>query len=43
MTLYYNNEYGKHYIMGQQVRVKVVHVDKLARKIDFELVEDTDE
>ena len=36
-------EYGKHYIMGQQVRVKVVHVDKLARKIDFELVEDTDE
>lgn len=35
-------EYGKSYIMGQQVRVKVVHVDKLLRTIDFELVEETD-
>lgn len=31
-------EYGKTYILGQQVRVKVVHVDKLLRTVDFELV-----
>ena len=35
-------EYGKSYIMGQQVRIKVVHVDKLLRTIDFELVEKID-
>ncbi len=30
---------GKTYAMGQSVRVKVVHVDKLLRTIDFELAE----
>lgn len=36
-------EYGRIYTMGQQVRVKAVHVDKLLRTIDFELVNDTGE
>lgn len=33
---------GKTYTMGQAVRVKAVHVDKLLRTIDFELVEETE-
>lgn len=33
-------EYGRVYTMGQQVRVRAVHVDKLLRIIDFELVDD---
>lgn len=32
-------DYGKVYRMGQLVHVKAVHVDKLLRTIDFELVE----
>ncbi|MGN0153084.1 MAG: ribonuclease R family protein [Lachnospiraceae bacterium] len=35
-------DYGKTYAMGQKVRVKVVHVDKLLRTIDFELVSEDD-
>ena len=31
---------GKSYVMGQNVRVKVVHVDKLSRTIDFELAQE---
>ena len=33
-------DYGKVYRMGQPVCVKAVHVDKLLRTIDFELVEE---
>lgn len=33
---------GKTYTMGQVVRVKAVHVDKLLRTIDFELVEESE-
>ena len=33
-------ESGKTYTMGQAVKVRVVHVDKLLRIIDFELVEE---
>lgn len=33
-------EYQKTYTMGQSVRIRVVHVDKLLRTIDFELVEE---
>ena len=29
---------GNTYTMGQKVRVKVTHVDKLLKTIDFELV-----
>lgn len=36
-------EYGGAYTMGQAVRVKTVHVDKLLRTIDFELVEEAEE
>lgn len=36
-------EYGRIYTMGQQVRVKTVHVDKLLRTIDFELAEDMEQ
>lgn len=32
---------GKVYAMGQKVRIKVLHVDKLLRTIDFELVLET--
>lgn len=35
-------EHGRVYAMGQQVRVKAVHVDKLLRTIDFELVDDSE-
>lgn len=33
-------DYGRIYRMGQTVQVRVVHVDKLLRTIDFELVEE---
>lgn len=33
-------DYGKIYRMGQKVQVRVTHVDKLLRTIDFELVEE---
>lgn len=35
-------EYGKTYTMGQTVLVRAVHVDKLLRTIDFELVPEED-
>lgn len=35
-------DYGKIYRMGQTVRIRVVHTDKLLRTIDFELVEEYD-
>lgn len=35
-------DYGKIYRMGQAVRIRVVHTDKLLRTIDFELVEEDD-
>ncbi len=34
---------GKTYTMGQNVNVKVVHVDKLLRTIDFELIQDEED
>lgn len=36
-------EHGKVYRMGQTVKVKAVHVDKLLRTIDFEIVSEEDE
>lgn len=35
-------DYGQIYRMGQTVRIRVVHTDKLLRMIDFELVEEDD-
>lgn len=34
---------GKEYRMGQKVQVKVAHVDKLTRTIDFVMMDDADE
>ncbi len=34
---------GNAYTMGQKVRVQVVHVDKLLRTIDFELIQDEED